>query len=247
MSSALCANCNRELSGKYCSNCGQKAETHRLNWHFLWHDLQHGLIHFDKGVAFTLKELSTRPGYSIKEFLEGKRVNHFKPISLVVLLGGVFAFLYHSSHIRFPAMITKNDKGALELLDWVFTHFSVMELINIPLTAAATTFVFRKYGYNFIEHFVINTFISAQRLTVCILLFPILVIYSGTSQLFSYFIIVGIANIIFLFWTYKQIFSTASFFEIYLKIQATLLIAVAFGLVISYIVGVITGNPTIRF
>ena len=149
MSSASCANCSQELSGKYCSNCGQKAETHRLNWHFLWHDVQHGLFHFDKGVTFTIKELFTRPGYSIKEFLDGKRVNHFKPVSLVVLLGGVFAFLYHFCHIQFPPIGGAEGKKSLEILDWAFTHFSIMELINIPFTTAAATFVFRKYRVQF--------------------------------------------------------------------------------------------------
>ncbi|MEO8862184.1 MAG: hypothetical protein ABI358_12210 [Ginsengibacter sp.] len=32
-----------------------------MNFHFLWHDVQHGLFHFDKGVLYTTKQLFTRP------------------------------------------------------------------------------------------------------------------------------------------------------------------------------------------
>jgi hypothetical protein len=41
-----------------------------------WHDVQHGLFHFDKGMYYSAKELYWRPGHSIREFIEGKRVSH---------------------------------------------------------------------------------------------------------------------------------------------------------------------------
>ncbi|QOG00887.1 DUF3667 domain-containing protein [Flavobacterium sp. MDT1-60] len=35
----------------------------------------------------------TRPGHSIREFIEGKRVKHFKPLWLVAVLGALYGFL----------------------------------------------------------------------------------------------------------------------------------------------------------
>lgn len=90
-----CLNCGTVINTKYCSNCGQSANTHRINISFLWHDIQHGLLHVDKGIFFTLRELFTRPGYSVKEFISGKRVQHFKPLSLIIVLAGVFGILSH--------------------------------------------------------------------------------------------------------------------------------------------------------
>src|SRR6478736_1543240 len=95
-----CLNCNANLAGKFCSNCGQDSNTHRINSHFLWHDIQHGLTHVDKGMLFTIKELFTRPGNSIRQFLEGKRIKHFKPISLVIILAGAYGFLSHYYEIN---------------------------------------------------------------------------------------------------------------------------------------------------
>ena len=89
----ICKNCGHIYSGQFCNNCGQPSDTHKLNLHFIWHDLQHAFLHFDKGVLFTAKELFTRPGNSIREFIEGKRVKHFKPISLVIILATLYGVL----------------------------------------------------------------------------------------------------------------------------------------------------------
>jgi Protein of unknown function (DUF3667) len=60
-------------------------------------------MHLDKGILFTTKELFTRPGHSIREFLDGKRVRHFKPISMVIILAGIYGFLSHNFHINILA------------------------------------------------------------------------------------------------------------------------------------------------
>ena len=55
-----CLNCANELSGKYCSECGQKADTHRITFrNFVSHDLLHGTFHIEKGILFTAKEALT--------------------------------------------------------------------------------------------------------------------------------------------------------------------------------------------
>lgn len=95
-----CKNCHQIYTGHYCNNCGQSAETHKINAHFLWHDIQHGLLHFEKGILYSLKQLFSRPGHSIREFIEGKRVRHFKPLSLVVVLATLYGFMYHYFHIN---------------------------------------------------------------------------------------------------------------------------------------------------
>ena len=90
-----CKNCNQSFEGHFCNNCGQSAKTHQINFQFLWHDIQHGLFHFDNGILYTSKQLFTRPGNTIREFIEGKQVRHFKPFSLVIVLATVYGLLIH--------------------------------------------------------------------------------------------------------------------------------------------------------
>ena len=46
---AICASCQRPLSGRYCSQCGEKAlDPHELTVrHFVAHTVGHELLHLD--------------------------------------------------------------------------------------------------------------------------------------------------------------------------------------------------------
>lgn len=178
-----CLNCNAEINGQFCSNCGQSSETHKINLHYLWHDIQHGLLHVDKGILFTTKELFTRPGHSIREFLDGKRISHFKPISLVIILAGIYSLLSHFFHLNLFSTyyeLKGSGDGFIEfktsvdkLSEWLSQHYSVLALVQIPIFSLGTYVMFKKEGYNYIEHLVINCFIAGQKLILHILTFPI--------------------------------------------------------------------------
>lgn len=205
-----CKNCGQIFKGHFCNNCGQTAETHKINAHFLWHDIQHGLLHFDAGIPYSLKQLFTRPGHSIREFIEGKRIRHFKPLSLVAVLGALYGFLYHYYHID---LFSDSNDPALDLHDyneWMATHFSWVTIATIPVYTLGTFIVFRKQGYNFFEFFVLNTFKAAQRLFVQVLTFPVLLYLSskGHAQWFS--TLTYIIGVLLIFWTNIQFFNKIS-------------------------------------
>lgn len=46
MVNVICKNCKQHFKGHYCNNCGQPAETRKLDFHFLIHDIQHGLMYW---------------------------------------------------------------------------------------------------------------------------------------------------------------------------------------------------------
>jgi hypothetical protein len=160
-----CKNCNHQFEGHFCNNCGQTANTHKMNFHFVWHDIQHGLLHFDKGILFSIKELFTRPGHSIREFIDGKRVSHFKPISLIIVLATVYGILYHYFHINL--LKTGMTGGIIEgwnnankigetpldiskINEWFATHYSWTALLLLPFYALGSFLAFRKSDYNYI-------------------------------------------------------------------------------------------------
>ena len=72
-----CLNCNENLIGKFCYNCGQKSDTHRITLkHFIFHDVLHGVWHIEKGIIFTIKESKTRPGKAALDYISGKRMRY---------------------------------------------------------------------------------------------------------------------------------------------------------------------------
>ncbi len=245
----ICKNCNHKFSGHFCNTCGQSAETHEMNIHFLWHDIQHGLLHLDKGILFTAKEVFTRPGNSIREFLEGKRVKHFKPISLLLVLAGIYGLLFHYSHINiFEGSFTITGKGKEiesvknnfeKITEWISTHYAIVSLLELPVLALGTFIAFKKYGYNFVEHLIINAFLTGQKLIFHILLFPLVYFYNGTAYLKNINNFENIIGFGLTAWTFIEFFSTQKKWPIFLKVVLSYLIYFAVFVAIAASVGVV--------
>lgn len=238
-----CKNCNQIFSGHYCNNCGQASQTYRLNLHFLWHEIRHSLFHFDEGILYSGKELFTRPGHSIREFIEGKRVKHFKPISLVIVLASLYGLLYHYFHISFiePSLNSSTETGidTVKFNEWTGTHYAWVTLLTIPLYTIGTSIAFRKQGYNLVEYFILNTFKASQKLFVHLATFPILFYFNGTSKMKSLSLILYLIDIVFIYWTNAQFFNKLSFKKSFLLTVLSQLLFLSFLILIIYSVDLI--------
>ena len=167
-----CLNCRTQFEGNFCPNCGQSNNVSRMDFHTLWHDIQHGMFHFDKGVFFSLKELIIRPGKSIREYIEGKRVRHFKPISMLIVLATLYGLMYHYSGInlyfdapklsdtiesgKIPEKMVEMIKMVSQINEWVGTHYAFASLSLLLFFSLGSFLAFRKAGFNFVEHIVLN-------------------------------------------------------------------------------------------
>ncbi|TDO71264.1 uncharacterized protein DUF3667 [Flavobacterium chryseum] len=238
----ICKNCHQTYIGHYCNNCGQPADTHKINWHFLWHDIQHGLLHFDKGIPYSIKQLFTRPGHFIREFIEGKRVDHFKPLSLVVVLGTLYGVLYHYFNINLFPDHSETNLNYPEFNEWMAMHFSWVTILTIPLYTIGTYICFRKQGYNFVEFFVLNTYKASQRLFAHILLFPIIYHYNGTPYIQKIINIIYAIDIILIYWTNLQFFNRISKIKTFLLSLLSHIIFVIVFMLTVYIVLKLSGN-----
>ncbi len=187
-STEYCKNCNHHLllNQKFCHNCGQKSATHRINFHFFIHEIQHGIFHVDSGILYTLKCLFTHPGHSIRDYLEGKRQSHFKPVMMVVFLGGLCGLVQHFidkdkkdksdflevNDVTNPSSNFKDVdfKGLIQFMQQVFNwfseHFAFTVLVFLPVAALAFFLGFKKYKYNYFEWLVFMCFSVGQALAV---------------------------------------------------------------------------------
>lgn len=107
-----CLNCGNSVTDKYCATCGQKTTVHKYSLkHFIEHDLIHGIWHVDNGILFTLRELFTRPGHSIREFINGKRVGYFSFVTMLLLILGVSHFLGEDALVKLSDIMPESSKG----------------------------------------------------------------------------------------------------------------------------------------
>jgi hypothetical protein len=212
-----CLNCEQTLTGNYCQNCGQKASTHRYSLkHFLAHDLVHGWLHVDKGILYSIKELFTRPGHSIREYIEGKRAKHYNFVGLMLI--GILISILLDPYIKVSMVdiASTSDKGKEILSE--FDEFStkypkLVMAIFIPINSLFTLFWFRKAKFNFTEHMVLNSYKTVAE-TVVGLLFKILTIFYGNLTVLK--IIYGVviftfSTFVYPIWFYGQFFSKSGY------------------------------------
>jgi len=91
-----CLNCGAPVIGHYCSNCGQPLHIHRSISAF-WHDILHGVLHFEGKFWRTLPLLVWKPGELTRRYIHGERARFISPMALflfsVFMMFAVFSFI----------------------------------------------------------------------------------------------------------------------------------------------------------
>jgi hypothetical protein len=78
---SACLNCGTALIGAHCHACGQVAHVHKTLGAF-FHDLLHGVFHFEGKIWRTLPMLAWRPGRLTREYIDGRRASYVSPVAL---------------------------------------------------------------------------------------------------------------------------------------------------------------------
>ena len=183
-----CLNWGKAVENKYCSACGQRSDTGRLSWKNLWEEIVRGLLQLDRGFFYTAFELFLRPGRTIRQYLHGKRVQHFKPFALLFLTSTIYGLLVHFLELStFLGDITEGFmEGATDgesdgestqqlgnTLLWLRDHYAWATVILLPVLVFTSRFAFGKSEYSILEHSVINAYYTGLKSSVYILLLPL--------------------------------------------------------------------------
>lgn len=181
-----CANCDLvsvDPEQKFCPACGQPTPAHRIDWHFLGHELEHSVLHMDRGILFSLKELMLRPGHFMRNYIEGRRANQVKPLLLLMLMAAVVVFLTkylvgadalgagamegYSEAMKASANPQLDPPLRVSMLTqvyaWMNAHFTATTLLLLPFEALAFRLGFHRVGkLNYPEWLVITALFTVQ-------------------------------------------------------------------------------------
>jgi hypothetical protein len=91
-----CLNCGTRLVGSHCHACGQAAHVHRTLGAF-FHDLLHGVFHFEGKVWRTLPMLAWRPGELTRGYIDGRRARYVSPIALFLFFVFLMFAVFHAT------------------------------------------------------------------------------------------------------------------------------------------------------
>ena len=195
-----CRNCGRDIDvpgQKFCPTCGQPTPAHRIDWHFLGHELEHSVLHMDKGILYSLKNLMLRPGHFIRDYIEGRRANHVKPLLLIMMTAALVVLLSqllgrevadtaslldgaNANRAAGDLAMARFMSGSAVINQWINQHFAAATVMLIPLEAAMFRLAFGRVGkLNYPEWLVITAFLTVQTFVFWTVSLPFQRIHDG--------------------------------------------------------------------
>lgn len=100
-----CLNCGEKISLKYCPYCGQKRDTKRFEVRTIFSEALSGIFDLENFFLHTFKQLLTRPGYFIKDYIKGKRKPYVKPFSFFLFFLTFNVLVFHWNSGRLIALV----------------------------------------------------------------------------------------------------------------------------------------------
>jgi hypothetical protein len=215
--------------------------------YFLLNDLVRNLIPLDKGFFYTIKELFSRPGHSIRAFVQGKRAKHFNYFTFILLVISMNHFAGSWSEIKLID-ITSYSLNSDEIL----TKFEKMSraypqlftLMQIPFLALFSYLFFRNSKQNLTENLVLNTYKTSAELLLSTLFTMISVVYKNIAVLSYLYSVVAVLTLSYSVWFYYQYFSAFGYSKVSLLLRSvltTVIITLAIAAVSVFAIGVQDG------
>jgi hypothetical protein len=200
-----CGNCGAELSGRFCSQCGEKKlspEDYSVG--HLVEEAVGDFTHFDTRFLRTLKLLFTKPGALSNAYFHGGRSRYTKPLALFIILNVIFFIVQpHTGLLRYKYAQYMNERGHAAT---VLAHLretgesprsyearfdanlqnqkKSLLIVSVPVLALFMTIAFAGSGRTYAEHLIFSVQVYAFLLSYLVALVAI-VFYPATFLLRS--------------------------------------------------------------
>lgn len=180
MQNMNCKNCNTEVNLNYCHNCGQAVKLKRINGHYIIHEIEH-VLHFEKGILFTIRELLIRPGENIRQFLNENRSRLVKPIIFIIITSLLYTLIDHFFHIEEGFLkIDETKRSTKDLIfKWVRDHYGYANIIMGMFIVPWIKLFFRKHNYNFFEILILLCFVMGMGMFI----YAVLALIQGIAHI----------------------------------------------------------------
>lgn len=210
-----CKNCVSKIHGNYCAQCGQPAKLKRIDGQFILHEIEH-VLHFEKGLFFTIRELLIRPGRSVRGYIAENRSRLMKPIIFIIVTSLIYSLMEHFFQIEKGYFNMSDDKAtSIKLIsDWVHNHYGYANIIMGFFIACWLKIFFWKYDVNIFEIAILLAFVMGMGM----LFLAIAAFLKGVTAL-NLMPIASVFTFVYLSWSIGQFFERDKFAS-YLKASA---------------------------
>lgn len=233
-----CRNCNADINSKFCPECGHPALLHRIDGHYILHEIQH-VLHFERGILYTIRELITNPGQNVRFYLSENRSRLVKPIIFIILTSLIYTISNHFFHFEdgYVNYLDSQSSTTSKIFKWIQGHYGWSNIIMGIFIAFWTKLFFKKYDYNFFEILILLCFVMG----IGMLIYSVFGIAQGITQI-KLMQFAGIAGFSYSAWAIGQFFDKKKALSYVKAILAYLigmltfsLTAILIGTIIDYL------------
>jgi hypothetical protein len=192
---ARCRDCEAELVGPFCHECGEEAEQdHSVRG--LLSELAEELTDYDSRVFKTLRALFLQPGFLTEEYMAGHRRAYIRPLKLFLVIAGIqlIALTNESGagllrleflsgfdpgiEVQLEEKAKAQDTTPAEITsgidDNAQTIYSVLQFGALGFTAAVVAVLFRGKRWSYMSHLLFAMHLYCFRYAVATLMSPAL-------------------------------------------------------------------------
>lgn len=235
-----CKNCNTEINAKFCPECGQATSLKRIDRKYIIHEIEH-VLHFERGILYTIKELLINPGPNIRTYLSENRSRLVKPIIFIIITSLIYSLTINYFHIEEKYVEFRGDKiqnlAVFKIFKWVEGHYGYANIIMGIFITAWLKIFFRKFLYNFFEILILLCFVMG----ISMLILSLFGVLQGIFHI-NFINIGGIAGALYCSWAIGHFFGkqklinyVKAFFAYVLGMITFSIVALLLGLLIDII------------
>ena len=164
-----CIKCDSELIGNFCHNCGHPIELKRINGRYILKEIS-TVLNFDKGILYTIRELTLRPGKSVQVFINNERNRLVKPIIFLIITSLIYTIVQRIFHFE-DGYINYNDVGdngtvTNQIFSWIANNYGYANILMAIFISFWIKIFNRKQSYNYFEYFVLLCFIMGMGMLI---------------------------------------------------------------------------------
>ncbi|MCY4419365.1 MAG: DUF3667 domain-containing protein [Cytophagales bacterium] len=234
-----CKNCQSSFEGNFCPECGQSATVKRFSFGYFAIESVYSSLDLERGQGMGILLLLQRPGSSIRNYIQGKRMRLFAPAKFLLLVGAIVTILVLRHN---PFLVIEEDNMEMQskikelfpiISAWYFRYFdgfwhfanefvTLTNIISIPVFSLFSFILFSYTKFNYTENLIMNMYIICMQLLAVvpflgILEVPFLMPYKDVILAF-YTLLTVCYNI----WVYVTLFKEANFSGLFLATTATI-------------------------
>lgn len=197
-----CKACNTAITANFCPDCGQPKNLKRIDGHYILHEIEH-VLHFERGILYTVKELCLNPGQTIRNYMSENRSRLVKPVFFIIITSLIYTLISHFFHLEEYVKAEGLEKSAIgSIFKWIQANYGYANILTGAFVALWLKVFFKKYGYNFYELLIMLCF----TLGISMLIFAFFGIIEGISHV-KLLSVAGAVGFLYLVW------ATGDFFE----------------------------------